>query len=58
MTAPHARPVRALPDPDGTDDLDAGATSAETIAAQWEPEGQLAGALLWHTAATAKPAEN
>lgn len=59
MTAAHNRALQVVPDPRESPDADDAQwidrPSAETIAAQWEPEFQLVGALLWHTAAQAKP---
>lgn len=66
MTAAHQRraALEIVPDPDPTDhtttaavvDVEAPETwQAETVLAQWEPEHQLIGALMWLTAAQAKP---
>src|SRR6202040_416857 len=61
MTAARDRPLQVVPDPHASSaGVDARTEwseqpSAETVAAQWEPEYQLVGALLWHTAAQAKP---
>jgi replicative DNA helicase len=61
MTAAHNRALQIVPNPDQSPagrDTPAewnDQPSAETLAAQWEPEYQLVGALLWHTGAQAKP---
>jgi replicative DNA helicase len=65
MTAPQRRPALELvPDAKPTDEAKAGIIvdveapetwEAETFLAQWEPEHQLVGALMWMTAAQAKP---
>ena len=53
-----------VPDAEPTDETATGAIvdveapetwQAETVLAQWEPEHQLVGALMWMTAAQAKP---
>ncbi|WP_333890841.1 hypothetical protein [Mycolicibacterium gadium] len=64
MTAPQRRPALELvPDAKPTDEADPAIADveapetwqAETVLAQWEPEHQLLGALMWMTAAQAKP---
>ena len=52
MTAAHRAPLHVVPDNDtdraATEDFELSAEpSGETIAARWEPENQLLGALLW-----------
>ena len=65
MSAPQRRPALELvPDTAPADDTTTAAAvdveapetwQAETVLAQWEPEHQLIGALMWLTAAQAKP---
>ena len=65
MSAPQRRPALELvPDTAPADDTTTAAVvdveapetwQAETVLAQWEPEHQLIGALMWLTAAQAKP---
>lgn len=62
MTTPQRRPALELvrdPDPaaaTGVADIAAPETwHAESVLAQWDPEHQLIGALMWLTAAQAKP---
>ena len=52
MTAAHRAPLHVVPDNDtdraAAEDFELSAEpSGETIAARWEPENQLLGALLW-----------
>ena len=64
MTAARNRALQVVPDPHesptGTDAHPewSDQPGAETLAAQWEPEYQLVGALLWHTATQARPILN
>jgi replicative DNA helicase len=64
MTAARNRALQVVPDPHesptGTDAHPewSDQPGAETLAAQWEPECQLVGALLWHTATQARPILN
>ena len=50
VTADRQQPLRVVPDPDDTAIADVSSVDecrGETVAAQWDPENQLVGALMW-----------
>lgn len=57
MTADRQQPLRVVPDPDDTAIADVSSVDewrGETVAAQWDPENQLVGALMWLPAGKAR----